>query len=185
MSVLDKIGGWIENLLIKIGLVEKKEETKYIKLLDSKYEKYPNVDQEIQKEINYTIFNYELSRDVDIIINNLIDNKDHVTKVSFSLCCVTFELDNGTSIEIWIENCWYAFMRDVNLTNKDGVKTVFSSKRPSVDTMLRFLDTFYYCFHIEGKKILPPTESSKKYYTDTYFTFDNPEEKEQTNESER
>ena len=170
MSLLDSIAEWIERKLVKIGLCKEK------------YAKYPNIDRKIQKEIYNTTFTYEFDPEIDVIINDIIKFKNKITKFTYELCCVKIEFENGTKAKLWIENCWYAFLNIIEITDKDGKNhKKITAKRPSAETMISFLNSYYEYFNIENSKVNPKKSHIDNYYTQKFFNFN---QQEKHNDSE-
>ena len=171
MSLLDSIAEWIESKLVKLGLCKDRKE-------EERYAKYPNVDRKVQKEIYNTTFNYDFDPEVDIIIKDVIKFKDKATKFIHELCCAVIEFENGTTVRLWTENCWYGFLNVVEIYDKNEKNhKKFNYKRPSAETMISFLNAYSECFDIEEDRVTPKKSSIDNYYTKRFFDFDQKEEK--------
>ena len=171
MSLLDSIAEWIESKLVKIGLCKDRKE-------EERYAKYPNIDRKIQKEIYNTSFNYLFDQEVDIIIKDVIKFKDKATKFIHEFCCAVIEFENGTTVRLWTENCWYGFLNIVEIYDKNEKNhKKFNSKRPSAETMISFLNAYSECFDIEEDRVTPKKSSIDNYYTKKFFDFDQKEGK--------
>lgn len=171
MSLLDRIAEWIERKLVKIGLCKDRKE-------EERYAKYPNVDIKIQKEIYNTTFNYDFDPEIDVVVNDIVKFKNKMTKFTYELCCVTIEFENGTKTSLWIENCWYAFLNNVEIKDIGGKNhKKFMAKRPSAETMINFLNAYSEYFNIDNNKVNPKKTCIDNYYTKRFFNFDQKEEK--------
>ena len=175
MSLLDSIAEWIEAKLVKLGLCKDRKE-------EERYAKYPNVDRKVQKEIYNTSFNYLFDQEVDTIINDVIKFKDKAIKFTHEYCCAVIEFENGTTVRLWTENCWYGFLNMVEIYDKNEKNhKKFNSKRPSPETMISFLNAYSECFDIEEDRVTPKKSSIDNYYTKKFFNFN---QQEKQNDSE-
>ena len=188
MSLLDSISEMVLNFLAKIGLYHKDDspaasfDQKPRPDEEEPYAEYTHVPLNVRKTIYEEKLLREYNPECDLIINELIKNKDHIENIIFSNFTITFKFENKTVLSFWIANIWHAFMSDIEIISGDGKrKKEFERNQPSKEVIVKFLNAFYQEIRYEKDKIYPPLKIVEGWIKEAYFTFN--EEKKETEDS--
>lgn len=127
----------ILNFLVKIGLYHKDspaaEFEKPQPEEEEPYAEYNHVPLSVRKAIYKSTLSDRYDPECDIIIKNLIKNKEHIETIMFSEYRLFFKFKNGTLLSFWIANLWYSFMTDIEIQsrNKKTKEICLASSHPN------------------------------------------------------
>ena len=187
MSLLDSISEMVLNFLVKIGLYHKDspaaEFEKPRPEEEEPYAEYVNVPLSVRQAIHESSLSDKYDPECDIIIKNLIKNKERIETIMFSEYRLFFKFENGTTLSFWIANLWYSFMTDIEIQNRNRKnKSNMLGKQPSKQMMVDFLNTFYKEIRYEKDHLCPPIQVVKEWISEDYFTFKDKKKKEESND---
>lgn len=102
--------------------------------------------------VYFTLMNYKFNREVDNLINMILDKEPDLALDHLSEFRANLIVDKEHTFAIWTANKWYAYASDCDRVAPD--MNVYRQLRPSRKTMIRLHE------YISAK--MPPKESLMK-----------------------